>query len=79
MNTIFHLLIATLFIAGLMLLRMFADHRALQARIRRGHTDGECEQSGCFSKCDRDDGAVPGQDSVADQNRNSKRSANHAH
>lgn len=79
MNIILAVLSATVLIAGLMLLRMFADHYALRARIRGGRTDKECEQAGCFRGCDRDDEAVPSIDSVARQNRNTKRSANHAH
>jgi hypothetical protein len=68
MNVILNLLFATALIAGLMLLRMFADHYVLRARIRGGHTDKECEQAGCFRGCDRDDGAVPDDESVARQN-----------
>ena len=79
MNIILGVLGATALIAGLMLLRMFADHYALRARIRDGHTDKECEQVGCFRGCDRDDGAALDDESIAGQNRNTKRSANHAH
>ena len=79
MNIVLAVLGATALIAGLMLLRMFADHYALRARIRGGHTDKECEQAGCFRGCDRDLEAVPENDSVARKNRNTKRSVNHAH
>jgi hypothetical protein len=68
-----------MFIAGLILIRMIADHYVLRARIRGGHTDKECEQAGCFRGCDRDDEVVPENDSIARQNRNTKRSANYAH
>ena len=68
MNIILGVLSATVLIAGLMLLRIFADHYVLRARIRGGHTDKECEQAGCFRRCDRDDEAVPESDSVARQN-----------
>ncbi len=68
MNVILNLLFAMALIAGLMLLRMFADHYVLRARIRGGHTDKECEQAGCFRGCDRDDGAALHDESVARQN-----------
>jgi hypothetical protein len=79
MNIILGVLSATMFIAGLILIRMFADHYVLRARIRGGHTNKECEPVGCFRGCARDDEAVPENDSVARQNRNTKRSVNHAH
>ena len=68
MNLIFHFLIATMLIAGLILLRMFAYRYALQARIRGGHADTECEQVGCFRGCEQHDGTAPDDDSVAGQN-----------
>ncbi len=68
MSIILGVLSATALIAGLMLLRMFADHYVLRARIRGGHADKECEQAGCFRRCDRDDEAVPENDSVAWRN-----------
>lgn len=79
MNIILGVLSATALIAGLMLLRIFADHYVLRARIRGGHADKECEQAGCFRGCGRDDDVVPENDSVASQNQNTKRSANYAH
>jgi hypothetical protein len=77
MNAILHLLLATALIAGAILLRMFADRRALQARLRGGHADSECEQAGCFRGCGpdteaRDTHAVAGNGEL-------KRSENHAH
>lgn len=69
MNIFFHLLIATMLIAGLILIRMLADRHILQTKIRGSHADAECEQVGCFRGCDRDDGAVTDSDSVAGQNK----------
>jgi len=68
MNIILGVLSATMLIAGMILLRMFADRYVLRTRIRAGHTDKECEQTGCFRRCDRDDEAVPENDSAARQN-----------
>jgi hypothetical protein len=68
MNTIFHLLMATMLIAGLILFRMLADRYILRTRIPGGHADRECEQSGCFHGCNRDAGVAPDHDSVARQN-----------
>jgi hypothetical protein len=79
MTIIFHLVIATMFIAVLMLLRMFADHYVLRSRIRGGHTDTECEQAGCFRGCGRDDGTAQDNESVVSHDRNTKRSVHHAH
>jgi hypothetical protein len=67
MSLIFHLLIATLLIAGLILLRMFVYRYTLQTRIRGSHADSECEQVGCFRGCDQHDGAAPDDDPVAGQ------------
>ena len=72
MNTIFHLLIAALLIAGMILLRMFVERRVLQARNRSNFTDGKCEQTGCFRGCDADQHGVAGQNKL-------KRSVNDAH
>ena len=77
MSPLLHFLIATLLIAGLILLRMFTDRYTLRAKIRRGHADNECEQAGCFRGCDLDIAAAD-PDSVSGQNL-SKRSKNHAH
>lgn len=68
MNIIFHLLIATMLIAGLILFRMLADRYILRTRIRGTHSDTECEQAGCFRGCDRNNGAATDNDSVAGQN-----------
>jgi len=70
MNIFFSFLIATMLIAGMILLRMFADRRALQTRIRGGHSDSECEQAGCFRGCEPD--AAAGKNEM-------KRSVHHAH
>lgn len=77
MNLLLHFLIATALIAGLILLRMFAERSALQTKIRGTHADIECEQAGCYRGCDLDR-ATPNPDSVSRQN-SSKRSTNHAH
>jgi hypothetical protein len=69
-------LIATALIAGLILLRMFAERRALRARIRKDHTDTECEDAGCFRGCSPDRTAAH-PDSVSGNNE-TKRSAYHA-
>ena len=79
MNIILGLLIATVLIAGMILLRMLADHYVLRSRIRGRLADAECEQAGCFSGCDRDDGAARNKHGVAGHHRNTKRSAHHAH
>ncbi len=64
MNVILHLLSAAMLIAGMILLRMFADRCAPRTKIRVSDTGSECEQAGCFRGCDRDAGA-PDNDSVA--------------
>jgi quinol-cytochrome oxidoreductase complex cytochrome b subunit len=79
MTIIFHLLIATMFIAVLMLLRMFADHYVLRSRIRGRHTDAECEQAGCFRGCAQDDRTAQDMNSVVSHKRNTKRSVHHAY
>ena len=66
MNLFLHLLIATMVVAGLILLRTLVYRYALQARIRGGHSDTECEQFGCFRSCDLDADATP--DAVAGEN-----------
>jgi hypothetical protein len=66
MNLFLHLLIAMLVVAGLILLRTLVHRYALQARIRGGHTDTECEQVGCFRGCEQDADATP--DAVAGEN-----------
>ena len=55
MNLLTHFLVATLLIAGFILLRMYADRCALRTKIRRDHTDTGCEQAGCFRGCDADE------------------------
>ena len=70
MNIFFSFLIATMLIAGMILLRMFADRRARQARIRGGHPDSDCEQVGCFRGCEPD--TATGKNEL-------KRSVHHAH
>jgi hypothetical protein len=58
MNLLSHSLIATALIVGLILLRMFANRAALQARLRSNQNREECEQAGCFSGCDPDKAAA---------------------
>jgi len=79
MNIVFHLLLATILIAGMVLLRMLADRHVLQSRMRGSHTDRECMDAGCFRGCHQDDGAAPDGVNVAGQNRNTKRSKDYAH
>jgi len=77
MSLLIHFLIATLSIAGLMLLRMFTERQSLRNKLRRGHAKGGCEQVSCFRDCDIDEVAP---DSIAVSKQNlPERSANHAH
>jgi len=76
MSPLLHILIATALISGMILLRMFADHWVLRARIRRGLTDKECEKVGCFGGCERGTTEV-NTDPVTEKNV-LKRSAHHA-
>ncbi len=69
MNIILGVLSATVLIAGLMLLRIFADHYVLRARIRGGSADRECEHAGCFHGCSEDDGIAPEKDFDAGPNK----------
>ena len=77
MSLLTHFLIATLSIAGLILLRMFAERQALRGKLRGGHVKGGCEQLSCFRDCDPDE-VAPDSIVVSKQNLH-ERSANHAH
>lgn len=77
MNIIFALLTATTLIAGFILLRMFADRCALQARLRRALTDSECEQAGCFRGCEPNVAAA--KRNAGTGTNESNRSESHAH
>jgi len=66
MNLLLQVLIATALIAGFILLRLFTDRRALQARIRKSHADSGCVEGGCFRGCGPhndtgDSDSVPGE------------------
>lgn len=70
MNILIGFLIATVLITGMIFLRIFADRRALQTRIRDSRADRDCEQAGCFRGCEPE---TPAGDDE------SKRSVHHAH
>lgn len=52
MSLLIHFLIATLSIAGLMLLRTLLDRYALRTKLRGNRAAGDCEQIGCLKDCD---------------------------
>jgi hypothetical protein len=52
MSVIFQLLIAMIFIAGMILFRLLIERRVVQTRIRGDHAAAECEQSGCLRGCE---------------------------
>ena len=70
MNILISILIATLLIVGMILLRVFVDRRALRARMRGSDFDSDCEQAGCFHRCEPE--TATGKNEL-------KRSVHHAH
>jgi len=76
MNLLLHFLIATAFIAALILFRIFADRHALRSRLRQHRTDTGCEQAGCFRGCDLD--KAKADPNPVSENNDLKRSAYHA-
>lgn len=77
MSLLTHFLIATICIAGAMLLRIFAERYTLRNKLRGIHADGDCEKIDCFRGCDLGEAATA-PNSVSKQN-SPERSANHAH
>lgn len=76
MNMLLNLLAATGLIVVLILFRLFAERKVLQARIQRSHTDTGCEQSGCLRGCDLDRTAIEADSGFG--NNASNRRPNHA-
>lgn len=54
MNLLLELFIAAAIIVGFAVIRIIADRRAMQARLRAGHVGAECKQVTCFGGCDPD-------------------------
>jgi hypothetical protein len=75
-NAILQALLATLFIAALMALRLVADRSALRARMRGGGSS-ECGDASCFRPCGAQ--AVVKEDEDDPGTRESNRSEDHAH
>ena len=53
MSLLLQFLIAAISIAGLMLLRIFAERYVLRDRLHGKRAEADCEQIGCFHDCDR--------------------------
>jgi hypothetical protein len=76
MNILINYLGATGLIIALVLLRLIAERRVLETRIRRSQTAIRCEQTGCLRGCELDVAAIePESDSG---NSAPKRRTNHA-